>query len=102
MSRENGSFNRTQPKGRTIPVTFSRPEIVRINCDLHSWMRAWVVVADHAFYALTTDSGEFTLPPVPPGKYVLRLWHETLGTTTRDVTVGDQNARVRIELKGRP
>ncbi len=33
------SFNRTQPKSRTIPITFAKPEIVRINCDLHSWMR---------------------------------------------------------------
>ncbi|MEP6997006.1 MAG: hypothetical protein ABI900_05120, partial [Betaproteobacteria bacterium] len=38
----NVSFNRTQPKNRTIPVTFSKPEIVRINCDLHSWMLGWV------------------------------------------------------------
>ena len=41
----NVSFNRTQPKSRTIPVTFAKPEIVRINCDLHSWMIGWVVVA---------------------------------------------------------
>ena len=101
-SRENAPFNRTQPKGRTIPITFSRPEIVRVNCDLHSWMRAWVVVADHAFYALSTDGGEFALPPVPPGKYVLRLWHETLGTSTREVTLGAQDVRVTIELKAKP
>jgi plastocyanin len=101
VSRENPSFNRTQPKGRTIPVTFSRPEFVRIDCDLHSWMRGWVVVADHAFYALTDAAGEFALPPVPPGKYVLKVWHETLGTTTREVTVGAQDARVTIPLKAR-
>jgi plastocyanin len=101
-TNENGSFNRTQPKGRTIPVVLHRPEIVKIDCDLHSWMRAWIVVADHPFYALTSDSGEFTLPPVPAGKYVLRVWHETLGTTTREITVGDQDARVTIELKARP
>ena len=40
----NVSFNRTQPKDRTIPVTFAKPEIVRIDCDLHSWMVGWVVV----------------------------------------------------------
>ena len=102
VSRENPSFNRTQPKGRTIPVAFARPEIIRVNCDLHSWMRSWVVVAEHPYYALTNEAGEFTLPNVPPGKYTLSIWHETLGTTSREVTVGPQDVRVTVELKARP
>ena len=102
VSRDNPSFNRTQPRGRVIPVTFAKPEIVRINCDLHSWMRGWVVVADHPFYALSNDAGEFELPPVPPGKYTLQIWHETLGINTRDVTVGPEGARVTVDLKAKP
>ena len=98
-SNENATFNRTQPRGRVIPVTFSKPEIVQMNCDLHSWMRAWVVVADHPFYALSNDAGEFVLPNVPSGKYVLQIWQETLGTTSREVTVGADDARVTVELK---
>jgi len=98
-SRENPTFNRTQPRGRVIPVTFSKPEFVQVNCDLHSWMRAWVVVADHPYYALSNDAGEFVLPNVPPGKYVLQIWQETLGITSRDVTVGADDARVTVELK---
>ena len=101
-SRDNPSFNRTQPRGRVIPVTFAKPEIVRINCDLHSWMRGWVVVADHPFYALSNDAGEFELPPVPPGKYTLQVWHETLGTSSRDVTGGPEGARVTVDLKAKP
>ena len=76
--KNNPTFNRTQPKGRAIPITFRRPEIIRIDCDLHPWMRAWVVVAEHPFYALTNDKGEFALENVPPGTYTLRVWHETL------------------------
>jgi len=98
-SRENPTFNRTQPRGRVIPVTFSKPEFVQMNCDLHSWMRAWVVVADHPYYALSNDAGEFVLSNVPPGKYVLQIWQETLGITSRDVTVGADDARVTVELK---
>lgn len=99
-SRENPTFNRTQPRNRSIPIAFSKPEIIRVNCDLHSWMRAWVVVADHPFYALTNDAGEFQLPSVPPGKYTLQIWQETLGITSRDVTVPAGDARVTVELKG--
>jgi plastocyanin len=99
VSRENPSFNRTQPRGRAIPIAFAKPEIIRVNCDLHSWMRAWVVVADHPFYALSNDAGEFALPSVPPGKYTLQIWQEALGVTSREVTIGSDDARVRVELK---
>ena len=98
VSKDNPSFNRTQPKGRVIPIAFSKPEIIRVNCDLHSWMRAWVVVADHPFYALTNEGGEFSLPSVPPGKYTLSIWQESLGVTTREVTVGGDDASVVVEL----
>ncbi|MEO8849261.1 MAG: hypothetical protein ABI440_11630, partial [Casimicrobiaceae bacterium] len=53
----NVSFNRTQPKSRTIPITFAKPEIIRISCDLHSWMIGWVVVTAHRFYAITGADG---------------------------------------------
>jgi plastocyanin len=89
VSRENPSFNRTQPKGRTIPIVFKRPEIIRVDCDLHPWMRAWVVVAEHPFYALTNDHGEFALANVPAGQYTLHVWQESLGTVSRAVTVSD-------------
>jgi plastocyanin len=89
VTKENPSFNRTQPKGRTISVVFKKPEIVRIDCDLHSWMRAWVVVTEHPFYAISNERGEFVLENVPAGKYTLQFWQETLGTVTRDVTVAE-------------
>jgi plastocyanin len=89
VAKENPSFNRTQPKGRTISVVFKKPETVRIDCDLHSWMRAWVVVTDHPFYALSNESGEFLLENVPAGKYTLQFWQESLGTMTKDITVAD-------------
>ena len=102
VSKDNPSFNRTQPKGRTIPITFARPEIVRIDCDLHSWMRAWVVVAPHPFYAVTDAQGRFRFPAVPPGQYTLRSWHERLGESSRPVTVpADGDAPVTIELRAR-
>lgn len=96
----NVSFNRTQPKDRTIPVTFAKPEIVRINCDLHSWMVGWVVVAAHRYYAITGADGQFTFDNLPPGKYDLHIWHERLGTVQASATVGDQQpARVTVEMK---
>jgi plastocyanin len=97
----NVSFNRTQPKNRTIPVTFAKPEIVRINCDLHSWMVGWVVVSAHPYYAITGADGQFSFDNLPPGKYDLHIWHERLGTVRASATVGDQPARVTVEMKAR-
>ena len=102
VSKDNATFNRTQPKGRTIPITFGRPEIVRIDCDLHSWMTAWVVVAAHPFYAVTNAEGQFSFDKLPAGSYRLQIWHERLGTLERKVTVPENgNAAVTVEMKPR-
>jgi plastocyanin len=98
VSKDNAVFNRTQPKGRTIPIVFKRPEIVRIDCDLHPWMRAWVVVAEHPFYAVTNDRGEFALENVPPGTYTLQVWHESLGVVKKDVAVSDDVTTLTVEM----
>jgi plastocyanin len=98
-STKNHTFNRTQPRGRTIPIVFNKPEIIRVGCDLHPWMRAWVVVAEHPFYAVTDDQGEFVLENVPSGEYTLQVWQESLGTVTQDVTVREEGGTpVTVEM----
>ena len=97
----NVSFNRTQPKNRTIPVTFAKPEIVRIDCDLHSWMTAWVVVAAHPYYAVTKADGAFAFDKLPPGSYRLHSWHERLSAAPVEVKVpaqGDGAASIEMKL----
>jgi plastocyanin len=90
--KENPPFNRAQPHARAISFVFKKPEIVRVDCDLHSWMRGWVVVAEHPFYAVTNEQGEFILENVPPGKYTLQVWQESLGNVTQELVVGDKGA----------
>ena len=98
----NPPFNRTQPKGRTITISFSHPEVIRVTCDLHSWMRAWVVVAEHPFYAMTDGAGDFELRGLPPGRYTLKAWQERLGTISKEIVVGDQDpAPVTLEMSAR-
>jgi len=100
--KENPPFNRAQPHARTISIVFKSPEILRVDCDLHSWMRGWIVVAEHPFYAVTNEEGEFVFENVPPGKYKLQAWQETLGRANQEVTVageGTQTITVRMEKK---
>jgi plastocyanin len=89
LSKENPPFNRAQPHARTITMVFKKPEILRVDCDLHSWMHGWVIVVEHPFYAVTNDRGEFVLDGVPSGKYTLQVWQESLGTVTTEVAVGE-------------
>jgi hypothetical protein len=97
--KKNSTFNRTQPRGRTIPIRFKKPEIVRLDCDLHPWMRAWIVVAEHPFYTVTNEQGSFMLDHVPAGDYTLRVWQEHLGIMTQDVSVTeDGNTIVSVEM----
>jgi hypothetical protein len=60
------------------------------------------VVAEHPYYAITSDEGEFILEKVPPGKYTLQVWQEILGTVTQEVTVAGESTRtvtVRMQKK---
>jgi len=100
--KENPPFNRAQPHARSISIAFRNPELLRVDCDLHSWMRGWVLVAEHPYYVVTNEEGEFVFENVPPGKYTLQVWQETLGTVNQEVTVareGTQTVTVRMQKK---
>ena len=88
--KENPPFNRAQPHARSISFAFKKPEILRVDCDLHSWMRGWVVVAEHPFYAVTNEQGDFIFENVPRGKYTLQVWQESLGNVTQELVAGDK------------
>ncbi|MBI4611153.1 MAG: hypothetical protein HY726_19360 [Candidatus Rokubacteria bacterium] len=91
LGRLNPSLNLAQPaSAKPLRVTFEHPEIIQVKCDLHGegFMRAWIVVASHPYYALTDDDGRFRLPDLPAGPHTLEVWHELLGTKRVPVSVG--------------
>ena len=68
---------------------FTAPEImVRLICDVHSWMEAWIGVLDHPYYAVTEAGGKFEIKGLPPGKYVIEVWHELYKPVTQEIEVG--------------
>ena len=87
----NQEFNTGQPiQGMTFDRTFDAAEVmVPFQCDVHSWMNAYVGVVDHPFFAVSGDDGSFDISTLPPGDYVVEAWHEELGTQTQNVTVGE-------------
>jgi plastocyanin len=72
---------------KTLTLTVPQPEFVRVTCDAHGWMAAYLIVAEHPYYAISASNGSFTLRNVPAGRQEIEFWHERLGTVTRTVTV---------------
>jgi hypothetical protein len=69
-------------------VKFDTPEVmVKIACDLHPWMRAWVGVLDHPYFSVTSESGAYGIPRLPPGRYTVKVWHEVYATVAREVDI---------------
>jgi plastocyanin len=90
LPKRSRFFNVAMPKGAAeIRKSFDEPEVmVPIRCDVHPWMRAYVGVLPHPYFAVTGPDGTFELKNVPPGVYTLEAWHERLGTLSRKVSSG--------------
>jgi len=100
-SEKNPAFNKAQPKFRKkLTQKFDQPELaIRVACDAHGWMGGWFFVQDHPYYAVTDATGAFQLTDVPPGDYELKVWHETLGESTQNVSVkAKEDAKVSFTM----
>jgi hypothetical protein len=86
--------------GHTTRRPLADPGLVHINCNVrHTWMHAYVFVADDPYHAVTGADGRFVIDDVPPGTYTLRVWHELLGSVERQVTVqAGKTATVDVAL----
>jgi len=81
LARENPAFNRAQPrKGMSMTVSFDKPEIFKIKCEVHPWMSAYVGVFTTPFFAVTGNDGTYTIRNLPAGDYTIEAWQELYGT----------------------
>ena len=102
MGAHNKELNiiQTKTKRRRLPLTFPEPDTIKVVCDVHSWMKAWIIVTEHPYYALTDADGQFRLENVPEGNYRIRAWHEELGKhpVQEVVVTTNQDAKVDFEF----
>jgi plastocyanin len=112
-------FNLALPnRDQMIDITkrLTRPGVIRVVCDAHPHMSAWMIVHDSPYYAVTDDRGGFRIDGIPPGSYKVTLWHEGFRprgldkdgrplydeprTLTKEVTIAPRaTATVDFELK---
>ncbi len=75
--------------------------MIPVRCNVHPWMRAYIGVLPHPFFAVTDDKGSFVLKGLPPGEYTIEAWHEKYGTVDQKITVGPKESKaVQFSFKG--
>ncbi|PYR59099.1 MAG: hypothetical protein DMF85_08780 [Acidobacteria bacterium] len=84
--------------GRSKSVRFDRPGIVRVFCDIHSHMSAFIIVFAHRYFSVTDDEGRYHLGNVPPGTYNVAVWNEAHASQNRRVTVPDGGGDVEADF----
>jgi plastocyanin len=77
------------PRGQSRSVRFDRPGVVRVFCEIHSHMSAFILVFAHRFFDTTDGAGRYRIEGVPPGTYTLAVWNEGQVRATRRVRVDE-------------
>lgn len=90
-SSKGSNINQSTPQaGMDVKLTLRGEEMLRLGCDVHRWMTAWVGVVSHPYFAVSEGKGgTFTIANVPAGPRTVTAWHEALGALTKAVEVKD-------------
>lgn len=84
-------------KGASRTLTLDKPEaMIQITCDIHPWMKAFVGVFDHPYFAISAADGSFTLRHLPPGDYTIAAWHERFGSQSQQISLGEKEEKTLV------
>jgi plastocyanin len=85
-------------------VTFDRPGVVTLGCNIHDWMVGYIVVADTPVAELTKADGLASIGELPPGNYTLRIWHplQKIAEYSQTITIAEATRRLAITLALNP
>jgi plastocyanin len=84
--------------GRSRSERFDRPGIVRVFCEIHSHMSAFILVFNHRFFSVTGPDGRYQIARVPPGRYTLVAWNEGSIRESRPIVVGEDGGAVEADF----
>jgi hypothetical protein len=92
---DEASFNFAFPQKGSVAVdTLNKPGLIRLRSDAgYEWMSGYILVMPHRYFAVTDLEGKFQLPELPPERYDLVMWHESLGVKRQiiEVKAGGKN-----------
>jgi hypothetical protein len=105
---KNPSFNHILPPGGQIEVTDFRASVtpVLVSCNIHAWMKNYIRVFDHPYFAVTDADGKFEIEQAPAGDFYLVVWHEASGWRDRQTVknaegMEEQHIGLKITIKGK-
>ena len=84
-SEQQPQFNVGLFPGRVSRKPLITTGVAKIQCEVHPWMTAYIVVTDHPYHAVTDSYGEYLINDIPAGNYRLKVWHESLATEEKPV-----------------
>ena len=96
LSKANSFDLGRYPPGRAKAVRFDHPGIVRVFCEIHSHMNAFILVFAHRHFAVTGAQGEYRIDGVPPGAYTVSVWHPTFTARSESVRIPEQGGEVEV------
>ncbi len=93
--KDNREWNQSQPPGAApLDEQFARGEVaIPVKCNVHPWMKGYIAVFKHPFFAVTSKDGKFDLKGLPPGTYTIEAWQEKFGTVDQQVTIGPKESK---------
>jgi plastocyanin len=80
-------FNVGLYPGKVSRKPLVTPAVVKVVCEVHPWMSAYIVVADHPYHSVTDVYGEYLINDIPAGSYRLKVWQEILGSQEKTIEV---------------
>lgn len=91
----NREWNTSMPPGAEPLVrAFPREEVaIPVKCNIHPWMRSYIAVVKHPYFAVTGSDGSFEIKNLPPGQYTITAWQEKYGTTEQEVALGPKETK---------
>jgi hypothetical protein len=97
QAKSNPSFNQSQTQGAApIEKNFTRSEVlIPVKCNQHPWMKSYVGVMGHPFYAVSGPDGKFEIKNLPPGTYTVVAWHEKMKEQTQSVTIAAKESKTQ-------
>jgi plastocyanin len=85
-----GSFDLGRyAQGKSRSVQFNKAGIIRVFCEIHSHMNAYILVFSHPYFGVTDEAGRYRIDNVPPGTYSVVAWNEGVSSEPRPVTLPD-------------
>ena len=94
FSKINREWNQSMPpNGADLLEHFARPEVmIELKCNVHPWMKAYVGVTTNPFFAVSDETGSFTIKGLPPGTYKIAAWHERYGTQDQQISLAPKES----------